>query len=236
MKKLWKRFDDLSGKCYSNMIGAYKDFEVWNEAFGILLDIVSEGREKDPEYAKELVYLDDSTDFGHDVCGWLEDYLDELDMREEHEKLLKVCEKLLSLFRWEEDSPSDLYFRISAALANQGKYKEALEFCEKWYQKDADNICAATALIYAGMGMKELDRAEELVEKYISDSTECTEENDIIFIAASALYKVNGNKKAEKRVNEAIQRYEKELEEFYSGMDGEDEFDFDMMDEDLPFN
>lgn len=236
MKKLWKKFDDLSGKCYSNMVGAYNDFQVWNEAFDVLLDIISDGRETNPEYAKELIDLDDSTDFKHDVCGWLEDYLDELDMKEEYDRLLKVCEKLLSLFRWEEDSPSDLHFRISSALANQGKFEEALDFCEGWYKKEEDNLCAATALIYARMGMKELDGAEELVNKYISDSTECTEENDIIFIAASALYKVKGNKKAEKRINQAIQKYEKELEEFYCGMDGEDEFGFDMMDEDLPFN
>lgn len=235
MKKLWKKFDDLSEKCYLNMAGAYKEFEVWNEAFDVLLDIVSSGREKDAEYAKELVDLDDSTEFEHDVCGWLEDYMDELDMKEEYDRLLKVCEKLLSLFRWEEDGHSDLYFRISTTLARQGKHKESLDFCEEWYRKEKDNLYAVTALIYARIGMKDLDGAEELVKKYISGGTECTECNDIIFMAASTLYKARGNKEEEKRINKAIQRYEKAVEEFYCGMDLEEGLDFDLLEEDLPF-
>ncbi|WP_244091697.1 hypothetical protein [[Clostridium] scindens] len=116
MKKMWKKFDALTGKCYMNMIGAGEEFEVWNEAFQVLMDIISSGRENNPDFAKELVDLDDATDFGHDIGGWLEDYLDELEMRRQHDKVQKVCEKLIDIFRWKEDSPSDLRFRIAESM------------------------------------------------------------------------------------------------------------------------
>lgn len=236
MKKLWKKFDILTERCYSNMIGAGEEFQVWNEAFEVLLDIISAGREKNPDYAKELMDLDDSTDFSHDIEGWLEDYLDELEMRNQHDKLQKVCDKLLHLFSWVEDSPSDIRFRISSSLRAQEKTQEALDFCEKWYQEETDNLTAATALIYARLSVKDWKGAEELVEKYISEDTVCTEENDIVFTAASALYKANGDKKQERWVNRAIEQYDKELEAFCMGMDDEEDFDFDFPDEDFPFN
>lgn len=218
-----------------NMPGTGENFEVWNETFAVLLDIISSGRDSNPNYAKELVDLDDSTDFEHDVCGWLDDYLDELEIRELYDELQKVCGKLLELFCWKEDRPSDIRFRIAASLAAQGKNQEALEFCEEWYKNEKDDIVSTTALIYARLGVKDLEGAESLVRKYISDDTICTDENDIVFNAASVLYKVNGNKKEEKRINKAIEKYEKELEAYYMGEDEED-FDFDLLDEELPFN
>ena len=80
------------------------------------MDTISSGRENNPDFAKELVDLDDATDFGHDIGGWLEDYLDELEMRRQHDKVQKVCEKLIDIFRWKEDSPSDLRFRIAESM------------------------------------------------------------------------------------------------------------------------
>lgn len=235
MSKLWKKFDELSGKCYSNMIGAGGSFEVWNETFAALTDLISTGREKDPNFAAELIDLDDETDFSHDVDGWLEDYLDELEMRGMQDQVLEVCRKILALFCWERESPSDFNFRISSALAEKGENQEALKFCEEWFEKEADNILAAVALIYAKIGVKDLEGAEELVKRYISEETRCTEENDIVFTAASTLYKVKGDKKAEKRINKAMKEYEKELEEYVTSWEEED-WDLDMENDFLPFN
>lgn len=236
MKKLWKKFDELTGRCCMNMIGAGESFEVWNETFAVLLDIISLGREKNPNYAKELVDLDDDTDFEYDISGWLDDYLDELDMREKYETLLNVCDKLLELFCWKEDSPSDIRFRKASVLGAQGKKQEALEFSEAWYKAESDNMIAVTSLIYSRIGVNDLAGAERLVEKYISNDSVCDEDNDIVFTAASLLYKIKGDKKKEKRINKAIQKYEEELEEYFLGMEDYDEEDFDFPDDELPFS
>lgn len=121
-------------------------------------------------------------------------------------------------------------------MAGQGKKKETLAFCEDWYKAEYGNIVAATSLIYAQIAVKDYQGAEAVVRRFITKDTVCSEENDIIYSAASLLYKVNGNKKEEKRINKAIQTYEKELEEYFSGLDKEDfDLDMDIPDEELPF-
>lgn len=85
--------------------------------------------------------------------------------------------------------------------------------------------------------MKDLEGAESLVKKYISEDTRCNDENDMIFTAAAMVYKLSGNKNAEKRMNKAIEEYEKVLEDLLVGRGDfeDDDFDFDDEDEDLPF-
>ena len=151
-------------------------------------------------------------------------FLDELDAREEHEKLMERCEELLNLFQWQEVYPGDLKFRIASALAAEDKKEEALKFCEKWYAEDQHEM-AATALVYAKMTLKDLEGAEDVVRKYISEDTPCTDENDILFMAAADLYLVNGKEKERMAVTEALQKYEQELEGYSEDMESDISFE-----------
>lgn len=212
MKNLWEKFKNLISKCYLSMIQPDIDMGVWDEAFQVLTDIVKAGREKDANYAPELYYLDEVTDYQCNVENWLEDYLREVDMREQYEKLQKICEKLLALFVWKEESPVDLKFRMAASLGAQGKNQEAVAFCEEWYQEDMNSILSATALIYAKLGATDLEGAGKLVEKHLPEDAECTVENDILCSAAMLFYQVSGNQQAEDKIRRAIEKYEKEME------------------------
>ena len=82
--------------------------------------------------------------------------------------------------------------------------------------------------------MKKLDAAEELVNRFIDDRSECTEENDIMFTAASKLYQVMGKRKEKKQIDKALREYEEYLKKYFMGMDDEDG-EMDFRDEDLPF-
>lgn len=233
--KLWKKFGQLTGKCYVSMVGMSKKGECWQETFRILQDIVADGRTENAGYAKELYLLDEETDYEYDVQGWLEDYLDELDMREEREALLRSVEWLLKNFAWEEESPSDLYFRKVMLLLDMEKYGQAEEFCRKWRKKEPDNMQAAAACIYAGIAMGKTDEAKQLAETYISKDTECTDENDILFVAAEKLYEKVNDKQALKRVRRAEKTYEDRLEkEWFAAMDEEDDYDYEDEDDGWP--
>lgn len=83
-------------------------------------------------------------------------------------------------------------------------------------------MAAATAGVYALIGTREFDAAEELIKRFISEDSECSEDNDIMFTAASRFYEVTGNKKEKKRIDKEIKKYEKYLEEYFNDM-GEDE-------------
>ena len=106
MKQLWKKFDKLTEICYMSELE--DNCPQWDEAYEVFKQLVAQGREKDPQYAAEILKMDDATDFAYGVADWIEDYLDELDAREEHEKLMERCEELLNLFQWQEVYPGDL--------------------------------------------------------------------------------------------------------------------------------
>lgn len=98
--KKWKQFEKLTEQCYMNMIGADKDGICWEKAFELLMEIVREERQKEPNWCQGVYMLDENTDYQYDISEWLEDCLDEIDMREEYEVLLGMCDTLLSLFSW----------------------------------------------------------------------------------------------------------------------------------------
>lgn len=233
--KKWNKFGKITEKCYLNIIGAEKDGSCWEQAFELLMEIVREERVQNPNYASVLETLDDITDYEYDIQGWLEDCLDEIDMRGNHKILLKMCDNLLDMFGWAEYSGSDIKFRKAAAMAQLGQKKEAVAYCEKWLQKEPENIIAACAGVYAFIEIKAFEEAEKIVEHFIPDKSQCSEENDMMFVAASTLYQVTEREKEKKVVDNAMKQYEKYLKEYFemSEIDNEDE---EFFGEDLPFN
>lgn len=233
-KGKWKEFGKLTEQCYENMIRLVKDYECWDKAFEVLQEIVADGRNERADFAPELYLLDDMTDYKYDVGGWLEDYLDELDMAEEKEKVLKVCSILLDMFQWKKEDPSEIKLKKALALRELGENTAAVEFCRHWLEEETDNVVAVTANVYAYTANGDMKEAEELIQEHIKEDTQCTEENDILFTAAAAYYKISGNEKAYKRIDDALEAYDKYLEEFILG-DGEDD-GFEWDDDDLPFH
>ena len=230
--KKWNKFGKLTEKCYLNMIGAEKDGSCWEQAFELLMEIIREEREQNPNYAPELELLDDATDYAYDIQGWLEDCLDEIDMRENYKALLNMCNSLLDMFGWLEYTDSDIKFRKAAVMARLGQKKEAVDFCEKWIQKEPENLIAACAGVYAFIEVKAFEEADKLVEQFIPDKTQCSEENDMMFVAASTLYQVTGRKKEKRIVEKALKTYEEYLEEYFESPEFDDE---ECWDGELPF-
>ena len=227
-------------KCYLGMAGGGTDIKDWNDCFDVLIQIIENERESNPDFGRELDLLDDETDYRHDVQGWIEDYLDELDMREMYSRLETVCRKLLKIFEWKEEYPSDIRFMLASALGNQGRVEEARKYCEDWETQEKDNPLAAAALIYSLLRMKDYEGAEEIVRQHIEEDTICSEENDVIFTAALQLYKANGNKKMEKKMDDALEEYDKALERYFMGLDDEGlefgDMNWEMDEDDLPFD
>lgn len=233
LNKKWKRFDKLTGKCYLNMIGTEKDGSCWLQAFELMKEIILEERKSDPQFVSELEMIDDATDYAFDIQGWLEDCLDEIDMREEYETLLKMCNDLLELFGWPEYTGSDIRFRKATVLRELGRTKESVEFCKKWMQKEPGNVVAATSGVYAFISTKEYDAAETLVDRFIINKSECLDENDIMFIAASKLYEAMGKKKEKREIDKAIKKYDEYMDEYMEEYFINPDFEED---DELPFN
>jgi len=182
LNKKWKKFDELTVKCYFNMSGAEKDRRCWFQAFELMKEIILEERKSNPGFAPELELIDDATDYSFDIQGW------------------------------PEYTGSDIKFRKSTVLCKLGRMEEAVRFSEKWMREEPENIVAATAAVYVFIEAKDYEEAEELVDKFIRDRSECGEENDIMFTAASKLYEVMGKKKEKKEIDKALEKYDEYLE------------------------
>lgn len=77
-----------------------------------------------------------------------------------------------------------------------------------------------------------------LAASFLFDPSEYTEENDIMFIAASSLYEAMGRKKEKHQIDKAIKEYEERMEDEFANLDleDEDEYSFGGWDDgDLPF-
>ncbi len=233
--KKWKEFGKLAGKCYLAIGMGEQDHEIWNQAFAALKEVVTAERSDGPDNIAELYLLDEITDYEYDVQGWLEDYLDDLDMREDKTELLKVCDELLGMFRWVEDMPSDINFLKSSALCSLGRKDEAVGFCKEWLEKAPDDFVAVAANVYALLEVNDMETAERLIRQHIQEDTECTDENDILFAAAVAYYKKAGNKKEMKRLDKAREEYANLLAQLLLGFDENEDDDFTWDDDDLPF-
>lgn len=61
MKQLWKKFDKLTEICYMSELE--DNCPQWDEAYEVFKQLVAQGREKDPQYAAEILKMDDATDY-----------------------------------------------------------------------------------------------------------------------------------------------------------------------------
>lgn len=234
MNNKWREFEELTEKCYLSMAGIEDDRECWNQAFGVLKEIVADVRKTQSVDKIDLCRLEEITDYQYDLQAWVEDFLDEIDMREESDKTLAVCDELLNMFRWEKDNLAEIKFLKASAMGAMGKKQEAVEFCVQWLTEEPDQMSAITANVYAYMGIHNMEAAEKLIRQHIPEGTECTDENNILFTAASQYYQLSGNKKEKQRIDRIIKVYEKYLEDYYMGIDEDDE-ELMWEEEDLPF-
>lgn len=224
--KKWKEFEKLTGKCYMSMAGLGESRENWDKAYEMLKQILTEERKKQPDYGAELYLLDEITDYGYDVDGWLEDYLDEVEMRDDGEQMIAVCDELTGLFRWEEQRPSNIMFLKASALRQLGRNEESAEYCGKWVADEPDNPVAVAADIYALLSIQDWDAGERLIKQHIQEDTRCTDANEVIFTAAAKFYEESGDKKKWKHIDKELDAYDEELGKYLSGMDADDEDDF----------
>ena len=93
----------------------------------VFKQLVAQEEKKDPQYAAEILKMDDATDFAYGVADWIEDYLDELDAREEHEKLMERCGGTVASVPVAGSISGDLKFRIASALAAEDKKGRSTE-------------------------------------------------------------------------------------------------------------
>ncbi len=97
MANVWDRFDQAAEACYEKLAQGERPPELWGEAFEVFCRTL-EGEKKSRRTTLED--LEDETEWNYGFSGFLEDYLDDLEMRKDYRTLLGVSEYLLKAFSW----------------------------------------------------------------------------------------------------------------------------------------
>ena len=70
MNRQWKKYDQLMEKCYLGMAGGGTDINDWNVCFDVLIQIIENERESNPDFGRELDLLDDDDDVQAVYHNW----------------------------------------------------------------------------------------------------------------------------------------------------------------------
>ena len=70
MNRQWKKYDQLMEKCYLGMAGRGTDINGWNDCFDVLIQIIENERESNPDFGRELDLLDDDDDVQAVYHNW----------------------------------------------------------------------------------------------------------------------------------------------------------------------
>ena len=100
-------------------------------------------------------------------------------------------------------------------------------------QKEPGNVVAATSGVYAYISTKEYDAAGTPVDRFIINKSECLDDNAMMIIAASKVYKAMGKEKEKREIDKAIKKYDEYMEEYIEEYFMNPDFEED---DELPFN
>ena len=211
MNELWEKYCDMAEQCYMESMVGKSSLETWLETYDMLKEALLLEWKENPEFPREYDEvsweLEDELDCCCDMVGWLDDFFDELELFDAWDLVQEKAKEILHLFAWEEIRPDEFKLRIGKALLEQAKQQETLEYCQNWYEENENNWLAATALVSALTAIKDYEKAEALVEKFIGVETLCDDENELFFGNAQQLYEVQEKEEQARWIEEKINAY-----------------------------
>lgn len=146
----WYLFEDMTDQCYKTLNNGNVITECWYGAFETLLEIIAEEREKNPGCYKELLEIDQATEFKYSVVGWVDDYFKELVLIEDYDRIYRDGIRLLEAFEWQNQSATQIRLRVVNALERLGMHDTADKYNEEWNGQNSDDMSAVLAALILG--------------------------------------------------------------------------------------
>ncbi len=212
--KTWEKAGELLRKSrLSTLMPAAKDEACWDEAYDLTILSITEEREYNPDFAKEINQLDEQTDYKYNLLECLEAYFDHLEAMEKWEEVIYSCNRIIDLFAWKEVKPSEFLFRKGNAYEALKRFDAAEAFGKKWLESDPTDLFAAASNVYLKATLGKYDEADEIVEKYLGEELQCEDSTDTFFMAAYRLYEMTDNMNAKRRVEKKMADYNRIIAE-----------------------
>ena len=204
----------------------------WNAAFAEFQKVMEQLNAQGTAPAR-LADLEDATDGVYEFTAWFQDYLDELGIAGDFGQIAKVTVYMSRTFDWSDGDELQLRFLGIMCLYETGMAEVAVEAAQKWMTEEPDNTLAKVAYIRACTKSGRPEEADKLLTACIPEGTDCTEDNELLFLAGIELMEVIGNRRRQRIMEQLYQEYlnsyDDEAEEDF---DEDDDFDNDAEDED----
>lgn len=239
MNELWEKYCEMSEQCYMESMLGNSSLKNWLDTYDVLKEALLLEWEQNPDFPKEYDEvgweLEDELECCCDMAGWIEDFFDELELFDAWDIVQEKAKDIMNLFAWEEIRPDEFKLRVGKALLEQAKQQETLEYCQNWYAENENNWFAATALISALTAIKDYEKAEILVEKFIGPETTCDDEKELFFGNAQQLYEVQEKEEKARWIEEKINAYKTAEGKRQDKIWSELKLMFDFDEDELPF-
>ncbi len=223
MANKWKKFDQSTHECYVGMLTGKTGITSWLKAFDVFRSILDNLRQENAAFPRTVEELEDDTEWVHDFYGWLEDYLDELDMHGQYRQLLDSVEYLLKTFDWSEGDGLDLRFHKAQCLWELGKTDQAHAYCKCWIKEEPENNLANAAYVSACIHKRTYQEAWDFVNGRMQDWDFCDEDAYPFYRAVDRLCDATGDKEKKKKIQKLIQECDERSEaEFEAWLEDED--------------
>ncbi len=138
----WKKFAELTARCYKEAENGNTLNACWNDAFNALMDVIMQERAADSGFARELGDLEQLTDFKFNIVGVVLDYFDRLWQVGDYQTICTNGDRIISAFDWRVESSSAIRLRVVKALMKLGRRDAAVAYCMEWMKAEPEDVNA----------------------------------------------------------------------------------------------
>ena len=112
-----------------------------------------------------------------------------------YEERMRICEDLLNFFNWKDDPSGEAVFRayIGESLEKLGKREECDNYFQALLREQPENVEYINMYLNCLCDRKAYEEARQLLEKHLTQDTDVTERNNILFWRAEEIYEGLGN-------------------------------------------
>ena len=112
-----------------------------------------------------------------------------------YEERMRICEDLLNFFNWKDDPSGEAVFKanIGESLEKLGKREECDNYFQALLREQPENVEYINMYLNCLCDRKAYEEARQLLEKHLTQDTDVTERNNILFWRAEEIYEGLGN-------------------------------------------
>ncbi len=199
---LWDTYEELCDQAYAAYDDDNDDPAVWTELYDEFIRVcnVLKSENRLPDILDEL-----DEDTMADFSILIDEAPDALENAGMYDEVIHYLTWLKDTFKLDEFDEEDVTMHLLVCQANLNDSYASLRLARDFVRNYPENMAGQGMLVRAYAAMGDNDSAREVIEKFIQDDTECTEDNYPLFRAASLFYEMTSETEKKEMIDQKIE-------------------------------